>query len=205
MGWGPLSFLQRGEHVGDDPYWDAFMRRAPHDPSNSVPQGFQGLREGGVNPTRSEIHSPNVEATHIKELGRFFGAHDVGIVELNHDPFPPDAEHEANGNAEPSRFFAIMSALKADDDVAHAAGIGGQTPAMKGLFATFCLAAYVRELGYRATRVEADRERLGMAARLVSRSASGALTSPRLGPHPYIAEVIVTDLPLEADGQEAHP
>src|ERR1700682_3947086 len=136
---GPLTLpWQRDEAHRDDPYWDAFINRAPADPNNLITHAFQGLQDGATNPVRTEVHSRNVMSSHVKDLGRFYGADMVGIVELSSKPG-----------------FAIVSVLKADYDTRTAKGIGGQTPALKGLFATFTLAAYIRELGYRATRSDA--------------------------------------------------
>jgi hypothetical protein len=162
----------------EDPYWDAFIHRPPADPNNLLPHAFKQARGGGVNPARTEVHSPNVMAEHVKELGRFYGAERVGIVERTQDP--P---------------FAIVCVLKADHDTRTARGIGGQVPALKGLFATFTLAAYIRELGYRAECVELpDAEGLALAA--------GLLPLPRM-PHPHVGDVILTDLPLKPDGRAA--
>jgi epoxyqueuosine reductase QueG len=95
--------------------------------------------------------------------------------------------------------------LKAEYDTRTAAGVGGQTPVLKGLFATFTLAAYIRELGYRATRVFAEdkrAQRLAAAAGLGHVHADGGLVTPQFGRGVYVAEVIFTDLPLQPDGQE---
>jgi hypothetical protein len=171
-----------------DPYWDAFINRPPADPNNVIPHAFSQVHDGEANPVRTEVHSPNVMSSHIKELGRFYGADLIGIVGLA-----------------PDQGCVIVSVLKADSDTRTAAGVGGQTPALKGLFATFTLAAYIRELGYRATRVFAEdnrAQRLAAAAGLGDLHADGRLVTRRFGRGVYVAEVIFTDLPLEPDGQE---
>ncbi len=154
----------------DDPYWDAFINRAPADPNNLIPHSFKQASIGGVNPVRTEVHSPNVMARQVIELARFYGADQVGIVKLEADT------------------FGIVCVLHADYDTRTARGIGGQTPAVKGLFATFTLAAFIRELGYEATCVERDD-----AEQLAARAGIGARSSR----HRYVAEVIETNLPLE--------
>ena len=182
-----LPFSRQSEK-DRDPYWDAFINTPPADPNNVIPHAFSQVRDGETNPVRSEVHSPNVLSGHIKELGRFYGADLVGIVGLR---------SEAG--------CAIVTVLKADYDTRAAAGVGGQTPALKGLFATFTLAAYIRELGYRATREFADdnrAQRLAAAAGLGELTADGRLVTRRFGRGVYVAEVIFTDLPLEPDGQE---
>jgi hypothetical protein len=182
--------LQREE--ANDPYWEAFIHRPPADPNNLITHAFQGLPEGGTNPVRTEVHSRNVMASHVKELGQFYGADLVGIVGI--------VAQGPSSESEPG--CAIVSVLKADYDPRTARGIGGQTPALKGLFETFTLAAYIRELGYRAVRAasDADGDRLAVAAGLGVLNAEGRLVTPRFGPNVYVAELIYTDLPLEADG-----
>jgi hypothetical protein len=180
------------QHERDrDPYWDAFINTPPADPNNVIPHAFSQVHDGETNPVRTTVHSPNVLSSHIKELGRFYGAEMIGIVGLPSD-----------------QGFAIVSVLRADYDTSTAAGVGGQTPALKGLFATFTLAAYIRELGYRATRTFGENqrgERLAAAAGLGHLNEDGRLVTPRFGRLVYVAELICTDLPLEPDGHEIAP
>jgi hypothetical protein len=152
----------------DDPYWDAFINRPPHDLNNVIPHAFKQVQPGGVNPVRTEVHSPNVMASHVKELAQFYGAQRVGIVALG------------DGRS------AIVCLIRSDYDTSTALGVGGQTPAMKGLFATFTLGAYIRELGYATDACELDAADLAHKARLVCNGL-------------HLADVIVTDLPLEPD------
>jgi hypothetical protein len=165
----------------DDPFWESFINRPPADLNNLIPHGFKQVQPGGVNPVRTEVHSPNVMSSHVKQLANFYGADLVGIVQLRDR-------------------FAIVFALKTDYDTRTALGIGGQTPAMKGLFATFTLGAYIRELGYAADSSEADRERLAAAAGLGS-LVDGRLTTRQFGTNVHVADVLLTDLPLEPDGR----
>ena len=160
-----------------DPYWEAFINRPPADMNNLIPHAFKQAHGGGVNPARTEVHSPNVMADHVKELGRFYGTQRVGIV-------------ERPGSDPP---FAIVSVLKSDSDTRLAKGIGGQVPALKALFATFTLAAYIRELGYRADCVE-----LPEARQLAE--AAGLLPLPKAR-YAHVGDVILTDLPLKPDGR----
>jgi hypothetical protein len=178
----PWSHEQR-----DDPYWDGFINRPPADPNNLITHAFKEAAGGGVNPLKTEVHSPNVMSGHVKELARFYGADLVGIVELTSEPG-----------------YAIVCVLRAEYDTHAAAGIGGQTPALKGLFATFTLGAYIRELGYRATTVSLDGDRLAAAAGLGTLDADGHLIARRFGfaQRVHVADVILTDLPLEPDGRE---
>ena len=71
---------------------------------------------------------------------------------------------------------------------------------MKGLFASFTLGAYIRELGYTADASEADRDRLAAAAGLGTLDSSGRLVTRQFGRNVHVADVLLTDLPLQADG-----
>ena len=63
--------------------------------------------------------------------------------------------------------FAVICAVQADYDPRQAPGIGGQVPVQKGLFITFVLSAWIRELGFRATAaLDPNAEQLAAAAGL---------------------------------------
>ena len=111
-------------------------------------------------------------ASHVVDLATFYGADQVGVVKLADDR------------------FGIVCALEADYDPRTARGIGGQTPAMKGQFATFTVAAFIRELGYEADCVTRDD-----AEQLAARAGLG----PGSGRYRHVADVIETTLPLERD------
>jgi hypothetical protein len=95
----------------------------------------------------------------------------------------------------------VLCAVPADDDPRTSRGIGGQVPVQNGLFITFVLSAWMRELGFRATaKREVDAEKLAAQARLGSLNNAGRLVTPRFGAHIHVADAIFTDLPLAADG-----
>ena len=167
----------------DDPYWEAFIHRPPADLNNLIPHAFKQVTPGGVNPVKTEVHSPNVMSQQVKELAQFYGADLVGIVATDRAPR-----------------FAIVCVLKSDHDTRQAHGIGGQAPAVKGLFATYTLGCYIRELGYTADSSDVDRERLAVAAGLGTLTPDGRLKTSKLGTNTYVAEILLTDLPLEPDG-----
>jgi hypothetical protein len=171
-------------HEPNDPFWDAFINRPPADANNLITHAFENAQPGDVNPVRSEVHSPNVMSGQLKELGRFFGADRVGIVELAGNPF---GDAVATGPA-----FAIVCSLRTEHDTRSAQGIGGQAPALKGLFVTFNLTAYIKEMGYRASRSSADSNRLAALAGVGAQ-----------GREQHVADVVYTDLPLTADHSEA--
>jgi hypothetical protein len=178
----PMSKSRRRPPVPkDDPYWDAFIRRPPSDPNNVITHAFKQVQPGGVNPVRTEVHSPNVMSQHVKELARFYGADLVGIAQT------------PTGSA-------IVCVTRTDYDEQTAPGVGGQTPAMKALFASFTVGAYIRELGYRADASGADRERLAAVAGLGTLDTTGRLLTRQFGSNVHVADVLLTDLPLQPDG-----
>jgi hypothetical protein len=168
-----------------DPYWDFFINTPPADRANSVLDVIRQAPEGSVFPTRADLHSPEVTASHVKEMARYLGADLVGITQLDND----DAGHP----------FAIVCAVRAHDDPREAPGIGGQVPVQNGLFVTFVLSAWIRELGYRAsTATSLDGTRLAVAARLGTLDRIGRLVTAEYGTRIHVADVIRTDLPLTA-------
>jgi hypothetical protein len=192
---GPLRIPWPGSAV-KDPYWDAFINRAPSDPRNAVQEVLAHAAGGAVNPNKVELHTPEITAAHLKELATFLGAEQIGIVRLK-------AAESADAAESMSYPFAIVCTVKADYDPRTAPGVGGQVPVRNGLFVTFTLAAYIREMGYRATNQEpADEQRLAAAAGLGTLNAQGRLVSTPRGARVHIAdEVVHTDLPLAPDGE----
>ncbi|HZR99871.1 MAG TPA: hypothetical protein VFE37_14260 [Chloroflexota bacterium] len=186
---GPITLPWPGKPT-DDPYWDYFLHTPPHDIQNSAVDLVQRAPEGAVNPAQEEIHSPEINARHIKELATFLGANLVGIAAL--DPAAPDT---------PEGYpFAVVSVVRAEHDPCQAPGIGGQVPVQNGLYVTFVLSAYIRELGFRATaKLPADKVRLAAAAGLGTVDAQGRLVTPQHGARVYVADVVFTDLPLAPD------
>jgi len=183
-GWLKVPW-RREDRRSRDPYWDFFINTPPADPANSVLDVIRTAPEGNVFPTRADLHTPEVTASHVKEMAHYLGADLVGITELDHD----DAGH----------LFAIVCAVRADYDPAKAAGIGGQVPVQNGLFVTFVLSAWIRELGYRASTAPAlNGARLAVTAKLGTLDRTGKLVTAEYGTGVHVADVIRTDLPLTA-------
>ena len=171
-----------------DPYWDFFINRPPADLANSITELIRSAPEGNVFPTKAELHTPEITSSHVKELARYLGTDLVGIAKLNSD----------DGEQYP---FAVVCAVRADYDPRGAPGIGGQVPVQNGLFITFVLSAWIRELGFRATAsTDPNAERLAAAAGLGTLNPDGRLATPEYGTRVHVANVIRTDLPLAADG-----
>src|SRR5207249_2401261 len=153
------------------------------DPRNSVTEMIRQAPEGVVAPVKADIHTPEITSTHTKELAYFLGAYTTGIVRLG----PQDAEH-ADGHP-----FAVVCLVKADYEPRTAPGFGGQVPVQNAQYVTFVVAAYIRELGYRATtKIEMDGERLAAAAGLGKLNADGRLVTPKYGTHVHVGDVILT-------------
>jgi hypothetical protein len=178
----------------DDPYWDQFINRPPADVRNMIPEIIGKAPEGNVFPTRAELHTPAVTSRHVKELGVYLNAQLVGIVDLGKQK--PEL---AQGYP-----FAVVCAVRAEQDPYTAAGVGGQAAVQAGQFVTFIVASWIRELGYRATmKIEVpreQRERLAIVAGLGTLNGEGRLTVAKYGTRVHVADVIFTDLPLVADG-----
>lgn len=192
MRFGPLKipWFGRDSHK-DDPYWSFFINTPPADLANTVTEMIRNAPEGNVFPTKAELHTPEITSSHVKGMAEYFGAELVGIVKLDgngaadHEPYP----------------FAVICAVRADYDPRRAAGIGGQVPVQNGLFITFVLSAWIRELGFRASAApDPDAEKLAAAAGLGRLNADGRLVTEKFGPNVHVANVIRTDLPLAPDG-----
>jgi epoxyqueuosine reductase QueG len=75
-------------------------------------------------------------------------------------------------------------------------------PVQNGLYVTFVLSAWIRELGFQATAApDPDGERLAAAAGLGRLDARGGLVTRKYGARVHVANVIRTDLPLAPDGR----
>jgi hypothetical protein len=186
---GPLKISwPRTESRDDDPYWDFFINTPPADLANSVTELIRNAPEGNVFPTKADLHTPEITSGHVKELARYLGADLVGVARLSSD----------DGAGYP---FAVICAVRADYDPREARGIGGQVPVQKGLFITFVLSAWIRELGFRATASShPNAEALAASAGLGALNPNGRLVTPKYGTRVHVAALIHTDLPLAADG-----
>lgn len=188
---GPLRLPWQKSDAEDDPFWDAYINRPPTDLRNMVPEIIRKAPEGTVYPTQSELHTPAVTSSHIKELGLYLHAELVGIADLS--KLDPEI---AQGYP-----YAVVCAVRADYDPRTSPGVGGQSPVQNGQYVSFIVSAYIRELGFRATtKLDAPREQLAVAAGLGKLTSDGRLTVRKHGTRIHIADIIFTDLPLVADG-----
>ena len=188
---GPFRIPWLGKAARDDPYWESFINKPFADLANSLPELIRNAPEGNIFPTKADIHTPEITSDHVKELARYLGADLVGIARLDRKEFD---------NAE-GYSFAVICTVGAEVDPREAPGVGGQVPIQNGLFVTFVLSAWIRELGFRATAAaDPDAERLAAAAGLGTVNSDGRLVTKKFGTRVHVANVIRTDLPLNADG-----
>jgi hypothetical protein len=175
----------------DDPYWDFFINTPPVDLGNMVTEMIRKAPEGNIFPAKTELHTPEITTQHVKGMAEYFGAVLTGIAKL-----------EADDSTNPEGFpFAVVCAVRADYDPRKSPGIGGQVPVQNGLFVTFVLSAWIRELGYRATVTpQPGDEKLAAQAGLGALNSEGRLVTPQFGLNVYVANAIRTDLALAPDG-----
>jgi len=189
---GPFKLPWTGKNTHkDDPYWDFFINTPPADLANTVTEMIRNAPAGNIFPTKTELHTPEITSSHVKGMAQYFGAELVGIARLN-------ADDKRDGEFYP---FAVICAVHSDYDPLKSPGIGGQVPVQNGLFITFVLSAWIRELGFRASAApDPDVEKLAAAAGLGTLNSEGRLVTPKFGSNVYVANVIRTDLPLAPDG-----
>jgi hypothetical protein len=197
-----LPALRRDPHK-NDPYWDFFINTAPADLDNTVTELIRNAPPGNVFPTKADIHTPDITSSHLKGMARYFGADLVGIVKLPaHNPSPSHHPPAADGKIEEEYPFGVVCVVRAEHDPRTAPGIGGQVPVQNGLFITFVLSAWIRELGFRANVAqETNGEKLAAVAGLGEINGQGRLVTPQHGVDVHVANIILTDLPLAQDGE----
>lgn len=187
---GPLRIPWPVRGHADDPYWNTFINTPPNDLANSMIEMIRRAPEGDIFPSKTDVHTPEITSSQVKGLARYLGADLVGIARLA-------AGETADGEHYP---FAVVCAVRADHDPRTAQGVGGQVPVQNGLFVTFVLSAWIRELGFRATASpDLAAEPLAAAAGLGRLDAEGRLVTRAYGTRVHVANVIRTDLPLAAD------
>jgi len=211
----PKFHLSGKDSHRDDPFWDFFINTAPADLTNTVTELMRNAPAGNLFPTKAELHTPEITSSHVKGMAQYFGAELIGIAKLPElpnlplteslSPRPLAGEGKGEGerkNSEANDFpFAVICAVHADYDPRTAPGIGGQMPVQNGLFITFVLSSWIRELGFRAAVIrDANTDVLAAKAGLGTLNGQGRLVTREFGAGVYVADAIYTDLPLAADG-----
>ena len=185
-----------------DPYWDFFINAPPADLANTVTDLLRNAPPGNVFPTKADIHTPEITSSHVKEMARYFGTDLVGVVKL--PSRLPSTQRREKGDGPVEQYpFAVVCVVRAEYDPRAAPGIGGQVPVQNGLFITFVLSAWIRELGFHATSAQdPDAEKLAATAGLGKIDAAGRLVTRQFGTQVHVANIIRTDLPLAPDGEQ---
>jgi hypothetical protein len=210
----------------NDPYWDFFLNTPPADPANTVTDLIRNAPGGNVFPTKADIHTAGITSSHVKEMARYFGADMVGIVKLPPPTLRPVEDSKTGADERGSQSslhsgegrslartgsgddgehypYAVICVVRAEYDPRTSPGIGGQVPVQTGLFITFVLSAWIRELGFRATATpDPEADKLAAAAGLGSINKDGRLVTREYGTDVHVANIIRTDLPLAADGEQ---
>jgi hypothetical protein len=178
-----------------DPYEDFYLNAAPKDPRNLILTRLRGAPDGSVFAVKAETHTPEVMADHVRQLGAFFGVDAVDIVSTKGLGLAVNGSDGAQ-----TLPFAVFCLLRAEHDPRDAPGIGGNAVALKAAFATFQIAAIIREFGFEARRlVPDDSDALAARAGIGTLDARGRLTTRRFGAKVHVADVILTDLPVAVD------
>jgi hypothetical protein len=203
---GPFKIpWPRKDSHRNDPYWDIFINTPPADLANTVTELIRNAPEGNVFPTKAELHTPEITSSHVKGMAEYFGADLVGIVNLSSNEAAsslPSSPSRGRGESEGEEAypFAVICAVRADYDSGEAPGIGGQASVQNGLFISFVLSAWIRELGFRATAApDPNAEKLAAAAGLGTLNEKGRLVTQKFGAKVHVANLIRTDLPLAPD------
>jgi hypothetical protein len=85
----------------DDPYWDFFINKAPADLTNTVTELMRKAPAGNIFPTKAELHTPEITASHVKGMAQYFGADDrhrqAGRIDAPSFTPPPRGEGKVRG------------------------------------------------------------------------------------------------------------
>ena len=170
-----------------DPYWDAFVNRPLADPANSITEAIRRAPEGRIFPVRSDLPEPARLVNDLGQLTAFLGASALGVARTETVFLRPgddaDASPDPAGLVE-DHPFTVVVAVHAEHHPDRAKGMAGQHVLHESASVNFSLAAYIRELGYRATVRPVDSKAAARAAGLAP------------GRGEYVGDAVLTDLPL---------
>ena len=66
----------------DDPFWEFFINTPPADLTNTVTELIRNAPPGNIFPTKAELHTPEITASHVKGMAQYFGAELIGVAKL---------------------------------------------------------------------------------------------------------------------------
>ena len=172
-----------------DPYWDAFVNRPLADPANVITDAIRHAPEGRIFPVRSELPEPDRLIQDLDQLIRFLGGSAMGVTRTETAFLRPGDGSTPDESPDPAEVaadhpFTIVCAVHAEHHPDKAKGMAGQHVLHESASVNFSLAAYIRELGYRATVRPVDSAAAARAAGLEPQRSE------------YVGDAVVTDLPL---------
>ena len=185
-----------------DPLWDRFVNRPLSDPGNDLSSAIRSAPEGAVYPVKTEVPDPARMTAHMKELGVWLGVDMVGITRLLPPHVRPDDVRDGQGPRPAEAIVqdyphVIICGVQTEHDPGTTEGMAGRVSTLEGNFVSFNLAAFIRELGYRASFGGADPVKVAEAAGLGSAGADGHFRAPGMKGYIHLSDPILTELPLE--------
>ncbi len=187
-----------------DPLWEGFVNRPLSDPSNDLGAAIRSAPEGAVYPVKTEVPDPAGMSANMKDLGCWLGVDVVGITRLQPSQVRPEKFRDGQGERSAEEIardypIAIICGVQTEHDPGNTEGMAGRVSTLEGNLVSFNLAAFIRELGYRASFGGADAIKVAEAAGLGRLGADGRFTAPGKKGWLYISDPILTELPMEAD------
>jgi len=179
-------------------------------PANCPAGAWIPVADGPVNPRRVEIRNPTRMAVYVKDVARYFGAGLVGTCPLvPEDLAPGPAGAELGGHATAIALGVRIAALPFACPEAGAQAAAEGRGDLDAAEVAMCLAALIREIGYRARahfflNEGVDRSAIAVRAGLGWRGEEQQVWTARYGRWVRFATV-TTDLPLPADAGACPP
>ncbi|MDE2837706.1 MAG: hypothetical protein OXL97_09425 [Chloroflexota bacterium] len=170
-----------------DPYWDAFVNRPLADPANVITEAIRHAPEGRIFPARSELPEPARLLNDLDQLVAFLGGSAIGVARTETAFLRPG--DDSGASPDPAELaedlpFTVVIAVHAEHHPDKAKGMAGQHVLHESASVNFSIAAYIRELGYRAT------------VRPVDSAAAAKAAGLEPGRGEYVGDAVLTDLPL---------
>ena len=187
-----------------DPLWDGFVNRPLSDPSNDLSAAIRTAPEGAVYPVKTEVPDPARMTANMKELGVWLGVDMVGITRLQPSQVRPEELRDGQGSRSAEEIvedypLVIVCGVQTEHDPASTEGMAGRSAVLDGNLVSFNLAAFIRELGYRASFGGADPVKVAEAAGLGRPTADGHFVAPGKKGWVYLSDPILTELPMEVE------
>ena len=188
-----------------DPLWEGFVNRPLSDPNNDLSAAIRSAPEGAVYPVKTEVPEPRGMTANMKELGVWLGVDMVGIARLQASQVRTEELRDGQGERSADDIvqdypYVIVCGVETEHDPNSTAGMAGRVATLEGNLVSFNLAAYIRELGYRASFGGADAVKVAEAAGLGRPGADGHFVAPGRKGWIHLSDPILTELPMEPTG-----